>query len=915
MTNPFLKGLQEAAAKVVNSLANMVQRLAAPNTLSSVAPIHIEFTADVVRSDDLLVVTFGFANLRLIKGNLTVLPRLVPLAESDSYLILVLPPQSISPTNPKLSKPSTLVFRLKPEQLPLNFTIDALLTACENAEPVISSALAAPLGHTAMADRIHLEASEGIFTALEVPYRLVISPAESDGIGRIALPHADASTKHTPIWHIRLKNIAARAVWSNDLTKPDETSPTLAKIRAELVRHTGDQRNALVGGTLPTLHMNWLMLSALGTSLQADYLSTDRKVRSENSFSDWIQIISQGHDELVAIKVVTAGYLLPFGHSALIVEGLVRESAMTASPKLVQRRILIVGNPRQQYARRDFPLSEVRLTQTIWRNLSLEAQQTPAFWLQLASEQQPTDATFGCEALDKDGNRLSFNLPMMFVAESLTDPSSGPLTSLKAHIEGYNNAANKSRRSVSLEGQRVSLAQGGWAATLSARSITLGAIFNLEAPYFAPVMRAMEGTFSAAQALGNFVTSPLTFTVEWEDTYAKQPDPELFGNGGEVFAKLVDPIRLRFDGARLSGLFTPDVTIEGLSCQFGMVSDLQNMRDGLFIPARQYDGVKLLGEVQLKDVLSTTDRHDAIPSLRLTERGAALTWHAGRAHLRETGYFLPGEAGAFYFTLETGDSYHTETALEDFRLMPRDNLITIDIKRLAVSESGGLSRHTELELGRIQLRGSLSLLQPALDGMPTDGFSHHAHSAASSHVGHYTVVIPAVQMGLVTLRDLSLMAMYSYGDAPLRVRLVGRSVLWLEFDLRGVRLAEAALESTAQLALKVGNAYGTGSVIAGVYLHFENDLTLELYGFVAVHAMFATLGVVGVSAAFVLPIHADANTGKLSAAGRIQLIQGSPFFHKSVTLSISREWRAAPATESMLIRTEDWAEYCAAFAE
>lgn len=82
MTNSFRKGLQEVAEKVVNSLASLVQRLAAPNTLSSAAPIQIAFTADVVRSDDLLVVTFGFANLRLIKGNLSVLPRLVPLTES-----------------------------------------------------------------------------------------------------------------------------------------------------------------------------------------------------------------------------------------------------------------------------------------------------------------------------------------------------------------------------------------------------------------------------------------------------------------------------------------------------------------------------------------------------------------------------------------------------------------------------------------------------------------------------------------------------------------------------------------------------------------------------------------------------------------------------------------------------------------
>lgn len=161
-----------------------------------------------------------------------------------------------------------LVFRLTPKQVPLNFTIEALLAACEQAELIVSSALAAPLGHTAAAERIRLEAHEGVFTALEVPYRLIISPVQAQNLGYMAPPHADASTQYMPIWHLRLKDAAARAVWSNDLAKPDEMSSALAKIRAELVRHTGDQRNAPMGGTLPTLRINSLVLSALGASLQ-----------------------------------------------------------------------------------------------------------------------------------------------------------------------------------------------------------------------------------------------------------------------------------------------------------------------------------------------------------------------------------------------------------------------------------------------------------------------------------------------------------------------------------------------------------------------------------------------------------------------------------------------------------------------
>lgn len=918
-----LKGLQAAASRAMNALSALVQRLAAPNTLPTAEPIQLDFTVQVLRPDDLFVATLGFANLRLIKGNLTALPRLVALREAPSYIVLCLPPQSIGEQAVKrLAKPSVLVYQLKAETLPLQYTLERLLEACGQAHLIVSAGLAAPLGHAAQQDRIHLEVQEGIFTAVEAPYRLVLSPIAEAAFTEIALPQPDRATGRTPVWHMHLAHTAARAVWSPDVVAPQGEA---GKQRAVIARQTADQRSVPPGVENPTLTVETLTLSALGATFDLTF-APPNAARLGLSAAGWAAHGAQGR---TAAQIGgERGYLLPFGHAAVLVEGTQRRFSAAGAAELVAARYIAVQQPERTFNRRDLPFKTIRIVTPYTPDLAdprdheavrLADQGERAFWIKLPAEGDLADYHFQLEAVDHANRIIRFSAPLVFVAEALTDPASGALTGIKRVIEAYNSAAQP----LALHAQPIAFApsRAEGDTTLYTHTLTLGAAFALEAPYFQPSMVAASVTLPALRAFGVADSEPQRLV--WEESYSTQPDPEQFGNAGEIFARLADPLPIRFTPIQFGGITALEMAVEGISRRYGAVGDLKNLRNGLFSPVQLLEKATVLGNIPIKSLISTvaTDQalNDAtIPTLTVGAHGARYRWHIERDRLRETGFFMPAAKGSFHLALDSGDAYRLRAALEDFRLLTPDNLLTLAFKRVAATERGGVAYRSDIRLEGVQLRGVLALLQPALSTLIPEGFSRFGSQAytADCLAVDYTQALPSVLLGFSHTHTLPMRAALRLpmDGAPLSLSVTvgtptGGNHSHTELDVEGVRSAEATATFSAPMTFGLAETVATSSAYGAVHLSYQRGAPAAFFGVVRGYGMLSALGIVRLSTTFTLPMGYYATANKPLGSAHLRLNPTLAFFERGVRLPLHRTLSGTYPSD------EDWSAYAAAFAD
>jgi hypothetical protein len=208
-----------------------------------------DFAVEVLRPDDLLVLRFEFVNLRLELEGGARIERADPTAES--YLLVVLPPQHINeqaflkvdppgedeplkapPVRSVIAGPSRLAFRLPDDMPALPFTLDSLLKWSALEPSVAANALPAEPSAEERAACPRPEPPLLTETAVELPYRLVLSPSRT-----AAWEHAtsaQARDGRVELWHTRLgatgragmvdqanrKGRAIRAVWTPDRSDP-----------------------------------------------------------------------------------------------------------------------------------------------------------------------------------------------------------------------------------------------------------------------------------------------------------------------------------------------------------------------------------------------------------------------------------------------------------------------------------------------------------------------------------------------------------------------------------------------------------------------------------------------------------------------------------------------------------------------
>lgn len=481
-------------------------------------------------------------------------------------------------------------------------------------------------------------------TAVELPFRLLLSPNAQARFAHDDRPATSVATGHTGLWHTRLAegaeaasgvhqalNEPVRAIWarggpeSDAAVFTDHWSAVPQKLKPDsepfkLFRQTLDDRDryniahlsgnfALHGGRHEAVDCRRLMLSSLGGWLEA---RGDWHVPNGLSVEQWVHHAAQARDHYV--RVIYKGYCLPFGHRVSLVkisERFFLKDQPGNAAYVLQRMFFIVREPvrtfaestlfkmvgsKKHYHHRAFPFPVVRLLTEVTPDIAdpgdtdIDGQGQAMFWPAIpTSGPDPKPFRFQYVATDLDGNPHHFDLPAIFIDNALANPAVGDgLTNFQlAQADWFDRPA--AWRTATLNRQKVALAPsakpGDTASEIEQIEFgaeTEGLLGKVASPLMHPSIVQAGARLSTVGALtGGDGLSVLRF----ESDYLAMPS----GYGpGEVYAK-IDAGGQGLDftscGNKSGGFVQPNLAPSGLSRKKGPVSgDLTQVASGGFKP-------------------------------------------------------------------------------------------------------------------------------------------------------------------------------------------------------------------------------------------------------------------------------------------------------------------------------------------
>ena len=385
-----------------------------------------------------------------------------------------------------------------------------------------------------------LQAPKPLETAIESPFRLILSPHQGAAWAHAVNPVTAASSGRTELWHTRLGT-------PSDSGGVDEKSPELRTVRAIWTRDPGFSDTSLLPShydpadpganpfrtTLdsadrhqivhlssdvalvpdpPPITVNRLMLSALGTWMDTRG-AWEPPPASGFSLKEWRQLGTLGRDHYV--RVVQDGFLYPFGHRASLVNISERKFHPLTSGNaayLRQRLLLIVREPVRTYGvsavtngaviDRRMPFKSVRITTLVTPNLNDPASSTPfdsrvlkaipppptpppsppsygqaAFWPSVGNQA----FQFNLQVTDLEGQTSDLTAPLIFVNQGIAGGAfSAGITDVHSSYMQH-----QSRRTSQMQGQKVAYAPSGTGGdtTFETQGITFGAQLPTQADY------------------------------------------------------------------------------------------------------------------------------------------------------------------------------------------------------------------------------------------------------------------------------------------------------------------------------------------------------------------------------------------------------------------------------------------------
>jgi hypothetical protein len=801
-------------------------------------------------------------------------------------------------------------------------------------------------------------------TALELPYRLLTSP-----IGAARWTHrldAAARNGRTELWHTRLTTSARdtgpdapgriRAIWSEDYPRPDVAQLIGSPFRMPL---DAQDRRMLVqmttGFTEPTVdpvegpsetyrprpaNARRLVLSALGGLLDVDG-AWDAPRPYDADVEGWRHLASLGRDHFV--RVVYAGFLLPFGHAASLVkvterkfEGLDDPDASTKRVAVLrQRYFLVVREPVRRLDGADhhsgghpFPFTAVELLTRVTPNLlapddpacrvterpgrpiyddgtmNIRGGLTPrqAFWPRLSADDGGL-FRFDVAAVDHDGERVTFSLPLLFMSEVANKARIGvgvgrsrPLVSNV--IAAYNADAYRRARETSLGGATVCYAPLDAASEGDPRLPTDTMVFcaGAVAEQSETRVNAYPETEEASVALRAVQRllgrADVRVPVRYAPVYAAQG----FGGGNpsELFLELVEgysPWKLEFGGNAqkvqtdaLGAVASPSMGIAGVSRRVGPVGDLAAVLANSFDPLTFFADARLLGGIRIADVLGAVPlTGPGVPRLVTLERPAAdglparvetrYDWATEITHPDQPLQLLIPKADPQQPTRLTmhavttapvdapEDTVTTATGTLDNFKIDLFGFIVLWFLELRFAAEHGRKPDVTVDLHPqegVQFGGPLEFVNQLKDLLPGSGFSDPPEIAVtpSGIAASYSLGVPSVQVGVFALSNLSIGARFS-----------------LPFDTRPVEVGFNFAERHNPFSLTVSLLGGGGFFAIGVGADGvrEIEAALEAGARLAIDLGVASGSVEVMAGIYFHWLTPDGGTGVVELSGYVRL--------------------------------------------
>jgi hypothetical protein len=568
-----------------------------------------------------LLRTWDLIDLRLEAVNCSIEPgdggaHLV--AGADAVLVLHFPPQhigeqtwpagdgTVAPVKPnhaskhRAADPSRVAYDV-PEGTRIAWTLPDVLKAVTDLRlRVAENATPAREAH----DRVDSRPPDELETAIEAPYRLVVSPSDRATFTHREKPYGPA---HRPeLWRTTLgvrpdqqrpddpvDQHIVRALWARDEPEVLDSfgldAPIIADQRLALVEQTngGQLRNADT-----PLEVATLQLSSLGA-----WFDWKQSWVPPRAIVDYRHQAFMGRDGYV--RVVTPGLLFPFGHECYLVHISEREIKDRDDPVayLWSRYYIVLRQPTRTYPGRDRdnPFAQVTLSPLVTPDL-----ETPpgAHLKPFVPRRAGKPFDFTLTTIDRAGDVRSWSAPLVYMP--IVEREGRFLLPPPADVKVLYQPV----RVIPGRGQTLSVAQPVKTGDTSVEAVHL--IFDGEIDQqertSRPFLTEMRGVVPAMRHL-----SPQAPQVDLE--FAKPyllhglpdrvPDaPTIPGvpNTGELLLALkgaAAAIDFSSGTDRSGGFVAPNVTVRGISRALGAIGESGDLPSPKF-DAGQFDPASFL---------------------------------------------------------------------------------------------------------------------------------------------------------------------------------------------------------------------------------------------------------------------------------------------------------------------------------
>jgi hypothetical protein len=608
-----------------------------------------------------------------------------------------------------------------------------------------------------------------------------------------------------------------------------------------------------------------LQLSSLGALLEVEG-QWDPPLPRGIGLQQWRHVATLGRDHYV--RVVYRGFLCHPRHAASLVKVTERKfESVGAGVKdrvaVLRQRFFIVVREREKhyggigvdFAGRKLCFTDIEITTRV--TPTLLAPDNPAcrlsdpsiytgpepiphracFWPMIGPPSDPPQAKpflFDMIGTDRDGKRIPFSMPLLFVGIEANEkgdepewwdappptppPPDTPPNVMTKIRDAYNHESNESRRSPDLGCFSVCYAPPKDGAKGDPRLPTTRIFFmampvqkkviSTDEAHFYP---AMERSMARHAAVQRLLQKPdVDLEVQYADAYLKHGFDT--PNTGEVFLKLVKPFPLTFGknpgdvkSDAIGGIATPDMSISGLSRIMGPVSTqaptgsqtidnkLEAASTNQFKPTDFFKDAKILGGVKLAEIIGevTGLDSDEVPKLLSRETKdaieASFDWKTSKIKNDKDGMFLPNADGrTTTLTMQgvvsarrngSAPTFSATASLVNFKV----NLfgfVTVWFDKLEFRSRTGQKPDVAVDLHpgeqAIEFGGPLEFVNDLRSIIPSNGFSDPPGLSVtpSGISASYSIGIPSLAVGIFALENISLGAgfLLPFDAQPAEVR-------------------------------------------------------------------------------------------------------------------------------------------------